>query len=362
LRVYRELKYTRLQLEDKWPDGDFGDIKDDPDTKHEVIFCVYQRPDIKETKKRMAPKARPWGYKYVLKKTKTELEEGGYYHKPAMVARWKKVSGSRWGHSPAMVCLSDIKQLNETVAMTSEARAKEIDPPMKTTQRGLIGDLDASAGGLTMVQDMDDLGRLLTPNPQLFQGDIEIERLQGSIRNAFMMDRIDVKESPVMTATEFLGRLERNQEKFAPTLARLMFDLLDPMIENTYDILARNEQLPPVPEGLVDMELDIEYIGPIPRAMKSQEAQSTSMWLGEMTQYGQVLPELVDTVNTEKVGRGLGLARGVPAAFMRTDEEIQEIRAERKAQQDAMFAMQRAQEAGKAVKDMKAGAPELQAV
>jgi hypothetical protein len=275
-----------------------------------------------------------------------------------------------------MVCLSDIKQLNETVAMTSEARAKEIDPPMKTTQRGLIGDLDASAGGLTMVQDMDDLGRLLTPNPQLFQGDIEIERLQGdlgrlltpnpqlfqgdieierlqgSIRNAFMMDRIDVKESPVMTATEFLGRLERNQEKFAP----------DPMIENTYDILARNEQLPPVPEGLVDMELDIEYIGPIPRAMKSQEAQSTSMWLGEMTQYGQVLPELVDTVNTEKVGRGLGLARGVPAAFMRTDEEIQEIRAERKAQQDAMFAMQRAQEAGKAVKDMKAGAPELQAV
>ena len=54
-----------------------------------------------------------------------------------------------------MVCLSDIKQLNETVAMTSEARAKEIDPPMKTTQRGLIGDLDASAGGLTMVQDMD---------------------------------------------------------------------------------------------------------------------------------------------------------------------------------------------------------------
>ncbi|GAG80016.1 unnamed protein product, partial [marine sediment metagenome] len=47
LRVYRRLQYTRVQLEDKFPDHDFEAVigASDVDEKHDVIFCVYKRDD-----------------------------------------------------------------------------------------------------------------------------------------------------------------------------------------------------------------------------------------------------------------------------------------------------------------------------
>jgi hypothetical protein len=350
LRVYRRLRYTKLQLEDKFPDYEFDQsMTDDPDTKHEVIFCVYKRDEVTKVTERMAPKARPWGYKYVLKETGEVLDEGGYYTNPAMVPRWKKVSGSRWGHSPAMICLSDIRQLNTLVEMTTEARAKEIDPPMKSTERGVLGDLDLTAGGLTIVTEMDQLDRLLKPNVTLFQADIEREHRQISIRSTFYVDKLELKESPVMTATEVLARLEKNQRQFAPTLGRMVADLLDPLINNTYEILGRNGQLPEVPEGLEEVDMDIEYIGPIPRAMKSEEAQGTALWLGEMANYAQVIPDLLDVIDTDALARGLGLARGVPASYMRSAEEVEEIRNQRQQQQAAMQQLEAAESASKTI-------------
>jgi hypothetical protein len=66
LRVFRRLQYTKLQLQDKFPKGDFSNITDDTDTRHTVVFAVYERPNVTKISERMAPKARKWGYKYVL--------------------------------------------------------------------------------------------------------------------------------------------------------------------------------------------------------------------------------------------------------------------------------------------------------
>lgn len=352
LRVYRVLKYTALQLRDKFPDYDFDEMGDDVDTKHEVVFCVYKRDDVDEAKPMMAPTARPWGYQYVMHKTGETLEEGGYYQMPAHVVRWKKVSGSRWGHSPAFVALSDIKQLNETVAQTSEARSKEIDPPMKSTERGVLGDLDLLPGGLTMVSEMDELDRLMQPNATLFQANEEVLRLQESIRSTFYVDKLELKESPAMTATEVLARLDKQQRQFAPTLGRLEYDLLDPIIEFTYDSLMRNNLLPAPPEGIEQADLDIEYIGPIPRSMKNEEAQGTSLWLGEMTGYAQAIPSMLDIVDEDALARGLGFARGVPASYMRNEEEVKRIRAERQKRQDAMEKVAAAQQLSETMKNV----------
>jgi hypothetical protein len=362
LRVYRRLRMTKLQLEDKFPDYDFGFIAEqgnesgaNVDEKHRVIFCVYKRDEVEKVSPRMKPEARPWGYKYVMHSTAEVLEEGGYYQMPAHVVRWKKVSGSVWGHSPAFVSLSDIMQLNQTVAQSSEARAKEIDPPMKTTERGIIGDLDLLPGGLTMVMEMDELDRLLPPHNWMV-ADAEILRLQTSIRSTFYVDKLELKESPAMTATEVLARLDKQQRQFAPTLGRLEYDLLDPTIEWTFDALMRNKLVPPLPDVLKDQDIDIEYTGPIPRSMKNEEAQGTSMWLQEMTMLSQQgLPDMVDIIDTDRTARGLGLARGVPAVYMRNEDEVSDIREARQAQQQQMMELQMAQEAGKAMGEVGAG-------
>jgi len=359
LRVYRLLQYTKLQLVEKFPDYDFSGLTDSVDTKHDVVFCVYKRDGITATNKKMAPNKRPWGYKYVLHRDSEVLDEGGYYEMPAHVVRWKKVSGTRWGHSPAFVALSDIMQLNTVVEMSSEARAKEIDPPMKTTERGIIGDYDTAAGGLTMVMEMDEMDRLLPPHNWLV-ADAEIERLQQSIQSTFYVDKLELKESPAMTATEVLARLDRQQRQFAPTLGRLEYDLLDPLIEWTYDALARNNLLPPPPEGLALADLDIEYTGPIPRSMKNEEAQGTSLWVGELAGLAQVIPEILDVVDNDKLARGLGFARGVPATYMRDEDEVAAMRQQRAEQQQAAEQMAMLEQAGKAMKDVGAGAQAME--
>ena len=353
LRVYRLLQYTKLQLEDKFPDADFSEMTDDPDTKHDVVFAVYKRDGVTNIQPKMAPEARPWGYKYIMHKSCATLEEGGYYEMPAHVVRWKKTSGSRWGHSPAFVALSDIMQLNTVVEMSSEARAKEIDPPLKTTERGIIGDYDTSAGSLVTVGEMDEMDRLLPPHNWLV-ADAEILRLQESIRSTFYVDKLELKESPAMTATEVLARLDKQQRQFAPTLGRLQADLLDPLITWTYDALVRRGVIV-APEGLDLADIDIEYTGPIPRSMKNEEAQGTSLWVGELAGLAQAIPDILDIVDTDRLARGLGFARGVPANYMKSEDEVAQMRQERAEAQQAMQQMQMMQQGGEAMKAMGEG-------
>jgi hypothetical protein len=357
LRVFRRLMYTALQLRDKWPDADWSNLDDDVDTMHRVIFCVFNRPEIKTISDKMAPEKRPWGYKYVMHDTGDELEEGGYYQMPAHVVRWKKVSGSRWGHSPAFVCLSDIRQLNETVAMVTEARAMDIAPPMKTTDRGLIGDLDLRPNGLTTCAAMDELDRLLPPHDWVV-ADVEINRLQESVRSTFYIDKLELKESPAMTATEVMARLDKQQRQFAPTLGRLEADLLDPLIEWTFDALARRKVIPPVPQSVIDSgagQYDIEYTGPIPRSMKNEEAQGTSMWTGELTMLAsQGLTEVLDVVNQDAMAIGQGFSRGVPAMYMNSEEDIAAIRDARAQAQKEAAAAEQLKQVASAGKDLAA--------
>lgn len=359
LRIYRRLRYTKLQIEDRFPEAPsalLSDMKDDVDEKHEIIFCVYQRKTIAEDEKlqRMAPQNRPFGYKYVLHKTGDVLEEGGYYEMPAFVARWKKVSGTNWGHSPGFIALSDILQLNEVVASTSEARAKAIDPPMMTTERGIVSDLDLNPGGLTMLTAMDELAPLLQ-GTRFDQADAEIMRLQESIRGVYFVDKLELKESPAMTATEVMVRYERMQRQFAPTLGRLQADLLDPLIEMTYRTLERNGQLPAPPQNLSDQLLDIEYTGPIPRAQKNEQAQAVSLWMGELAGLAQMMPDILDIVDTDRTARELGMDRGVPAKLMRDEKEVKDIRMQRQQAQEAAQQLAMLQGAGDAMKSLGEG-------
>ena len=365
-RIYRCIKYTNLQMLEKFGDKVKPLLQEvgegEVDKKEKVIFCIYKNPDYQEPDetdgeiRTLAGKAREFRYKYVLHRTGDVLDEGGYYEMPAFVARWKKVAGSVWGHSPAFVALSDILQLNQVVAQVSEARSKEVDPPMKSTERGLLGDLDLNPGGLTMVLAMDELDRLLAPNAQLFQGDVEIERLQQSIRSTFFIDKLELKESPAMTATEVMVRYQRMQRQFAPTLGRLQADLLDPLIEMTYRVLERNGRLPPIPRGLEQEELDIEYIGPIPRAQKNEEAQAISLWAGELAGLAQVMPALLDVPDTDAIARQLGLSRGVPAKLMNSEADVKRIRKERAEQQAKAEQAALMQGMGSAMQELGKGA------
>lgn len=361
LRLYRLMQYTVLQMIDKFgreniPD-DILNGDDNVDQKHDIVFCIYEREDMKDadTSKVMVPELRPVGFQYVMYNSKENIgDEGGYYEMPAFITRWQKASGSRHGYSPAMIALSDILQLNEVVAQTSEARAKAIDPATLTTENGLISDLDLSAGGLTIVSSLDEI-RTMESSARFDQADAEIDRLQRSINQIFFVDKLQLKDSPAMTATEVQVRYERMQRLMGPTLGRIQADFLDPLIRRTFMILIRAGQMPEMPEVVADADLDIEYIGPLPRAQKSEQAQSIEMWLGTIAQLGELFPSMLDVPNPDEIAKKLAELRGVPFSLLNDEEDIAKMREEKQARQQAQEQLMAMQEGGKGMQEMAAG-------
>ena len=367
-RVYFRKRYTRLQLEQRFPDADLDQLAKeedgDPNRRYEIILCMYERkfekgeePDIT---KPVDPLKRPVGYKWVMRHFDIELEEGGYYEMPATLARWALTSGSKYGHSPSMIALGDILQLNEFTAQISEASAKAIDPAMWTTSRGIVGDLELRAGSLVMVQRADEFG-VIPEGSNFMAGEVDRARLQNSINATFGVDRLDLKESPAMTATEVMARLERMLRLFAPVLGGLEATLLNPIIEITYAALGRAGQLPEKPASLSDeANIDIEYTGPMPRAMKSDIANGTEMWLALVHQIAQMKPEVLDLIDYDMLVRGQADMRGVPAKYTTSEDDVEAMRKERAQQQQEAMELQKQMMAGEALQSLGAGAEAVQ--
>lgn len=340
-RIYRRLQYTPLQMIDKFGKENVPkDVIEKAATaagalqKEDVIFCVYKRDiEADENAKILAPELRQYGYKYIRHKDRAMLGvEGGYYEMPAFVPRWRKTAGSKWGHSPAMIAMSDILTLNQLVEIILTAAEKAIDPANLTTERGLLSDLDLSRGGLTVVRNIDDL-KPYESRANFNVSELTKNALMDQINRAFYVDQLQLKESPAMTATEVQARMELMQRLIGPTLARLQNDFLDPMILRTFRILWRAGRFDEPPEIVREHqgELDVEYVGPMYRAQRMSDVQAITQWVGFLAQLEPVAPGTLDNANFDRVANLSAQMLGVPAHAQATAAEIEDKRDQRAA-------------------------------
>lgn len=367
-RFYRTLNWTPAQIVNKFgqenvPDDIRQKYNANKTDKEKIVFALYKRLDKqdKDTSKQLAAKERPYGYKYILHKDASELgQEGGYYELPVYLTRWRKVAGSRWGHSPAFVVLSDILSLNELVEVMLEAAGKVVDPPTLTTARGLMSDLDLGRAGLTVVRNIDDV-KPYESGARFDVADMKVDRLQNAINKAFYIDQLQLKESPAMTATEVSVRYEMMQRLMGPTMGRLQDDFLNPMIERTFAIMWRNGRLPKAPDIVLQQasDLDIEYTGPLPRSQKMETARQVQNWLAMLGSLTEVFPDIRDLPNIDEIGRGMARMEGVPAKFVNDEKTVAKIREDRQEEERIMRQLQMAREGGEAAEAVGKGAAEL---
>ena len=365
---YRLLNWTPLQIMDKFGDGIPADILEQargPQAvaqRHEIIFCVYPRHRRPYTGV-LPPRRRQWGFKYILRRDGTLLgREGGYYEMPVFVARWAKVSDSKWGHGPSHVAIYDVQALNRQEALTLDALEKVIDPPQKATERGVIGDVDLQPGGLTIVRSLDSIA------PMTFGTEWNVVAMERSnrrdmIREYYMVSKLDMKDSPAMTATEVERRWQQMQKVLGPTLGRLQMDLLEPAIQTTFNLLNRAGKLPPPPAAIAEAggeNLDIEYTGPLPVAQKADIAAAIERELGLASNLAQTFgPSVLDAIDATRAVQEHAKLTAVPAKLLRTKREIDKLVKERAAQQAQQAELAQAEQSSRAVKDASAGAKSM---
>lgn len=362
LRFYRQHEWTPLQIADKFsnaPDW-ITEAKDEAAReKIKVILCVYQIPENKgnDVTKVLTPEKRPFAYKYIIHKDASTVgEPGGYYEMPAFVARWRKVSGSKWGYSPAHIALADVLTLNQITEDTLEALGKVIDPAILTTARGLMSDLDLRRSGVTVVRDTGDVVPFES-KARFDVGELKTERLQAAIRSAFYVDQLDLKESPAMTATEVNARADMVLKLMGPTSGRMQNDFLDPMLGRTFRIMMRAGQFPEVPEEVLnsEAEMDIEYTGPMPRAQRQDLVQAINNWSMGLAQVAEINPGVLDIPDWDGIARETANLSGVPARLTRSEKDVEDERAKKQAQMEQMQQIDAAQQAGDAAQSIGAG-------
>jgi hypothetical protein len=370
LRFYRLLQWLPLQIVDKFgKDNVPADIitklesTGSIDSKIDIVYCIYERDDKKDAdiSKPLSAENRPFGFKYILREGREELgKEGGFYEMPAFLPRWLKVSGSRWGHSPAHICLPSIMMLNQLMELFTSAVERGVSPPTITEQRNIIGDLNLDADSLVTVRDIEKMvpWRQETDMRML---EFYVTYLSNQIRSAFSVDQLELKESPAMTATEVMARVELMNRLLGPTMGRLQSDLFDPLIQRSFNILMRAGMLEKPPQSVINesAEMDIEYRGPLARAQKTEEVASMMQFVQGLLEMSQFVPEVLDTIDWDVYVRESGDMRQLPAGVLRGEEEVKEIREGKAKQQMQQQAIEQARAAGEAGEQIGKGAQAL---
>ncbi len=337
--VYRLYRQTARQAVQTWGDEKLSKkIKElyekDPDAEVEFLHVVQPKADLPGTL--TSEETMEFANLYIDPEEKSIVFEGGYFEMPYAVPRWTKMSGEKYGRSPAMTVLADIKTLNAMVETTLRAAQKSVDPPVQMPSEGFSLPARLGQRGVNYF-DPAAQGRI---EPIIHGGDIRLglqmkNQKRESIRSAFYVDQLQLVGGPSMTATEVLQRTEEKMKLLGPVLGRLQGELLRPIIDRVFGILFRAGRLPELPAELEGGEMRIDYVSPIAKAQKVHQAESIQRAFQFIMPLGSISSEIYDKIDIDKVHDVVVELFGVPRALLRDEKEVQGIRDARARQKDA---------------------------
>ena len=346
--VYRKYKLTARQAVQEFGEDSLGEkvlqaAKDKPDKKFNFIHAVEPLEDYERSMGKGATKL-PFHSCHVCEEDKMVVRGGGYNEFPYLVPRWSKATGEIYGRSPSYNALADIKTLNKSVEIGLKAWSKAIDPPLLVQDDGVIGRVRMTPGGITVVRN-DAAVKPFQSGANVQLTDMKEEQLRSAIRQAYYSDQLQLQQGPQMTATEVQVRYELMQRLLGPTLGRFQSEFLNPLIERVFGIMNRAGALLEAPPEVQGAKLDIEYVGPLARSQKMEEAIAVERLYQLVMQIAPADPSLMDIIDNDEAIRARAELLGVPKSVLRGRDEVEELR-EARMQQHAMqeqMAMQQQQ-------------------
>ena len=158
-----------------------------------------------------------------------------------------------------------------------------------------------------------------------------------------------------ITAREIEERHEEKLLMLSPVLERLQNELLNPLIDRSFAIMARNGMIPDAPPTLQDSDLKVEYISVLAQAQRMTAIGGIERLAGYVGQIAQIDPNAVKKMDFEQSVDLYAEALGVSPKLVRSDDEVdemveEEMRQQQMAQMGAMA--QPAKDATQAVQQL----------
>ena len=343
--LYRRFKMTAEAAVDKFGIDNVSRetqniFRKSPFEEIELVHVVKPRSvydDKKKDKQNM-----PFHSIYFEYKSGHIIVQGGFKEHPYTIPRYLKSSTEVYGRSPGMNALSETKVLNKIVEHSLKAMAKQIDPPLLVPDSSMLSPIRMGPGSINFFRSgsRDRIEPLNINQNTTVTLNSENQR-RDAIAKMFHVDQLIQQSDHSMTATEVLQRQEEKMRILGPVLGRLQSELLEPMITRVFNIMLRNQLFLPAPEILTQQELQIEYVSPMALAQRSQELQSIMRGLELFGSLAQTMP-VMDYVDENGLVKQISKILGLPAKLIRSDSEVEQIRADRQAQQQQQMDMQQA--------------------
>lgn len=280
----------------------------------------------------------------------TVVREGGYRSFPGLAPRWDVLYNDTYGSSPGMEALGDMLQLQQQQHDKSKAIAYMADPPLQIPTRMRGQENDFLPGGVSYYDQINPSGGVRT----LFETKLDINALlvdiqdvRGRIDSAFYADMFLMlanADKTNMTATEVAERHEEKLLMIGPTLERLHKELIYPLIELAFEKAVEANIIPPPPEEMDQMPIEIEPVSMLAQAQKAVAVGSIDRLLGHI---GTVAQAKGDPSVWDKYDSDLSIDRysdmlGVDPDIIVSNKDVAIIRSQRAQEQAAATAAEQA--------------------
>ena len=355
--VYRRFKFSARQFGQEFGVENMGDkIKtayDDlstRDKKFEFVHVVQPREGRDDTADN--PLNMPWASLYI---SRDEVEfiqgaESGYEEFPYQVSVFDKDSLEDYGRSPTMKKLPDIRMANELKRIRIKGWDKMVDPTMLVKDDGSVWPLTTKPGGVVFYRDEPPIYWEFKGN--LAEINNAIDETKKEIRAGYFVDMFDpLIDKQNMTATEVQARVEQKLRFLTPIIGRLQSGLFNPMIQRVIGILGRQNKLPKMPPELSEKEFSIMYLGRLALALRTIETEGLTKTLQEWSPLAEMnILEWLDHINIPIAFRDTARNNGVPSTWLRSEDEVKQIQADRAAKEQAQQQLEAMPELAKAAK------------
>jgi hypothetical protein len=273
------------------------------------------------------------------------LSESGFKQFPVLAPRWVVTGNDIYGRSPGMEALGDVKQLQFEQQRKAQAIEYQVNPPLQIPTAYKDAAQSRLPGGVMYVDAMSPGGGVRSA----FEVNLRLDFLMDSIRDtrerirqAYYADLfLMLASQPAMgrmTATEVAERHEEKLLMLGPVLERIHNELLSPLIDITFDRCMESNILPPPPEEIQGVDLDIEFISVLAQAQRAVAVNGMERLVSTAVSLAPVRPEILDKINFDQVIDDMGNAFGVNPAIVISDDDAAAARAQRAQQAAAMQA------------------------
>ena len=294
------------------------------------------------------------------------LRESGFEEFRVLAPRWSVVGGDIYGWGPGMASLGDVQQLQRSQLMKGKAIDYQADPPVQVpSSLKNKGDVDLLPGGTTYYNEMaGPSGGIKTA----FDVRLDLTALREDImdtrdrvNSAFFVDiflMISQMDS-VPTATEIVARQEEKLLMLGPVLERLHTELLDPLIDVTFNRALRTGLLPPPPPELEGFDLKVEYVSMLAQAQRAIGTNSIDRVIGTVGAVAGIgRPEIADKLDVDQIVDTYSDLLGVDPDLINANDKVAIIRKQRAEMQQQQAKTEAAPSVAQAAKTMSEVDPE----